>query len=399
MYNTSNNTPKSEIDQRIANLKKQLESNHIEAALLVQRADLFYFSGTIQEAHLFVPVEAEPILMVYKNFDRAIAESSLSRIVALESPRAIPEILNHYGYALPQTIGMELDVLPVNLYVNYQRTFEDRQLVDISHLIRLARALKSPYEIDMMRRAARLSDEVAEQVPALLHAGMTELELAGQVEAEARKRGHQGVVRMRLWGSEMFYGHLMAGPSGAVPSFLSSPTGGTGASPAVAQGPGFRPIQRHEPVLVDYVFALNGYYSDHARIFSIGELPEDLMAAQAAMVDLQALIKAEAKPGVACGAIYDLALEWTHARGYAEHFMGVGKERIRFIGHGVGVELDEYPFLAAGQKLELQAGMTLALEPKLIFPKKGVVGIENTHLVTENGLSQFGRFQDDIVIV
>jgi len=399
VYNTSNNTPKSEIDQRIANLKKLLENNHIEAALLVQRADLFYFSGTIQEAHLFVPLNAEPVLMVFKSLDRAIAESSLSRIVALESPRAIPEILNHYGYALPQTIGMELDVLPVNLYVNYQRTFEDRHLVDISHLIRLVRALKSPYEIDLMRRAARLSDEVAEQVPALLHAGMTELELAGQVEAEARKRGHQGVVRMRLWGSEMFYGHLMAGPSAAVPSFLSSPTGGTGASPAVAQGPGFRPIQRHEPVLVDYVFALNGYYSDHARIFSIGELPEDLMAAQAAMVELQALIKEEAKPGVACGAIYDLALEWTRAKGYEEHFMGVGKERIRFIGHGVGVELDEYPFLAAGQKLELQAGMTLALEPKLIFPEKGVVGIENTHLVTENGLAQFGRFQDDIVIV
>ncbi len=399
MYNTNNNIPKAEIDRRIANLKNQLVENDIEAALFLQRADLFYFSGTIQEAHLFVPLDAEPILMVFKNYDRALAESSLSRIVPLRSPRAIPDILGHYDYVLPQTIGMELDVLPVNLYVNYQRTFEDRHLVDISHLIRLVRALKSPYEIDMMRQAARLSDQVAEQVPAHLREGMTELELAGLVEAEARKRGHQGVVRMRLWGSEMFYGHLMAGPSGAVPSFLSSPTGGTGASPAVAQGPGFRPIQRHEPVLVDYVFALNGYYSDHARIYSIGELPQDLMTAHAAMVELQALIKAEAKAGVPCGAIYDLALQWTQDRGYAEHFMGVGKERIRFVGHGLGVELDEYPFLAAGQKLELQAGMTLALEPKLIFPEKGVVGIENTHLVTQNGLEQLGRFPDDIVIV
>jgi Xaa-Pro aminopeptidase len=240
---------------------------------------------------------------------------------------------------------------------------------------------------------------VAEQVPGLLREGMTELELAGLVEAEARKRGHQGVVRMRLWGGEMFYGHLMAGPSAAVPSFLSSPTGGAGPSPAVAQGPGFRPIQQHEPVLVDYVFALNGYYSDHARIFSIGELPDDLMAAHAAMIELQDVIKTEAKPGVACGHIYDLALEWTRNRGYDEYFMGVGKERIRFVGHGVGVELDEYPFLAAGQTLELQAGMTLALEPKLIFPEKGVVGVENTHLVTDDGLAPFGRFPDEVVIV
>jgi Xaa-Pro aminopeptidase len=399
VYDTRNNTPKSEIDRRSASLKSQLEENDIAATLLLQRADLLYFSGTIQEAHLFVPLEDEPILMVFKNYDRAIAESPLSRIVPLESPRDIPQILIDYGYTLPHTIGMGLDVLPVNMYRNYQRTFEDCHLIDISHLIRLVRALKSPYEIDMIRQAARLSDAVAEQVPGLLREGMTELELAGLVEAEARKRGHQGVVRMRLWGSEMFYGHLMAGPSGAVPSFLSSPTGGTGASPAVAQGPGFRPIQAHEPVLVDYVFALNGYYSDHARIFSIGELPDDLMAAHAAMLELQDLIKQEAKPGVPCGAIYDLALEWTRQKGYEEHFMGVGKERIRFVGHGVGIELDEYPFLAAGQKLELQAGMTLALEPKLIFPQKGVVGVENTHVVTDNGLEQFGRYPDEVVIV
>lgn len=399
MYDTRNNTPKSEIDQRIAHFKKQLADKQLEAALLVQRADLYYFSGTIQEAHLFIPVEAEPVLMVYKNVDRAIAESSLSRIVPLASPKAIPDILRHYDHSMPQTIGMELDVLPVNLYRNYQNMFADHRLVDVSHLIRLVRAIKSPHEIELMQQAARLSDEVAARVPALLRAGMTELELAGQVESEARKRGHQGVVRMRLWGSEMFYGHLMAGPSGAVPSFLSSPTGGTGASPAVAQGPGFRPIQAHEPILVDYVFALNGYYSDHARIFSIGELPDDLMAAHAAMIELQDLIKQEARPGVACGAIYDLALDWVRSQGYDEHFMGVGKERIRFVGHGVGIELDEYPFLAAGQKLELQAGMTLALEPKLIFPDKGVVGVENTHVITDNGLEQFGRFPDEVVIV
>ncbi len=399
MYSTDTNTPRSEINQRLDKLKKQLEENSIGAALIVQRADLFYFSGTIQEAHLYVPVDDEPILMVFKSLERAIAESSLSRIVPLKSPKAVPEILRQSGYSLPQSIGLELDVLPTNLYFNYQRLFKGKNLVDISHLIRRVRAIKSPYEIEMMRRAARLSDQVAARVPELLCEGITELELAGQVEAEARKLGHQGIVRMRLWGSEMFYGHLLAGPSGAVPSFLSSPTGGSGASPAVAQGPGFRPIQRHEPVLVDYVFALNGYYSDHTRIFSLGKPDEELMAAHTAMLDVQNLIKKAAKPGVKSGDIYDLALIRATELGYDKNFMGVGKERIRFVGHGVGVELDEYPFLAAGQNLELQENMTLALEPKLIFPGKGVVGIENTHVVTAKGLDQLGRFQDEIIVI
>jgi Xaa-Pro dipeptidase len=399
MYNTDNNTPPAEIDRRIDKLKAQLEENSIGAALFVQRADLFYFAGTIQEAHLYVPVDEEPILMVFKSLDRAIAESSLRRIVPLVSPKAVPDILDQYEYHIPPTIGMELDVLSANLYFSYQRLFENINLVDISHLIRMVRAIKSVYEIDMMRRAAKLSDQVAGRVPELLREGMTELELAGKVEAEARKLGHQGIVRMRRWGSEMFYGHLMAGPSAAVPSFLSSPTGGTGASPAVGQGPGFRPIQRHEPVMVDYVFALMGYYSDHTRIFSIGDLPDELNAAHSATLDVQEMIKKEAKAGVKSGEVYDMALERTRELGYEDYFMGVGDERIKFVGHGIGVELDEYPFLAAGQKLELQEGMTLALEPKLIFPDKGVVGIENTHRVTENGLEQFGQFQDEIIII
>lgn len=399
MHNTDNNTPPSEIDRRIARLKEQLEQNNIDAALIVQRADLFYFSGTVQEAHLFVPVDGDPILMVFKSFERAIAESPLRRIAPLESPKALPEMLHHYGADMPQTLGFELDVLPTNLYFNYQLLFSDSELVDISHFIRLVRSIKSPYEIEMMRRAAGLSDQVAEKVPDLLREGITELELAGKVEAEARKLGHQGIVRMRLWGSEMFYGHLLAGPSGAVPSFLSSPTGGTGANPAVAQGAGFRTIQRHEPVLLDYVFALNGYYSDHTRIFSLGKPDESLVSAHAAMLDVQALIKKAAKPGTQSGELYDMAIKRAAELGYEKNFMGVGKERIRFIGHGVGVELDEYPFLAVGQKLELQENMTLALEPKLIFPQKGVVGIENTHVVTKAGLEQMGQFQDEIVIV
>jgi Xaa-Pro aminopeptidase len=399
VYNTDTNTPQAEIDQRIEKLRNQLEENNIGAALLVQRADLLYFAGSVQEAHLYVPVDDEPVLMVFKSIDRAIAESSLSRIVPLASPKTLPDLLVQYGYKVPPVIGMELDVLPANLYFSYQKVFQEKNLVDISHLIRLVRAIKSPYEIDMLRRAAKRSDQVAACVPEILREGMTELELAGKVEAEARKRGHQGTVRMRYWGGEVFYGHLMAGPSGAIPSFPRSPTGGSGASPAVAQGPGFRPIQRHEPVLIDYVFALNGYYSDHTRIFSIGEPAGEMMAAHAAMLDVQAVIKEAAKPGVKSGDLYDLALERTRELGYEQHFMGVGKERIRFVGHGIGVELDEYPFLSSGQALELQENMTLALEPKLIFPGQGVVGIENTHRVTENGLEQFGQFPDEIFVV
>jgi Xaa-Pro aminopeptidase len=191
----------------------------------------------------------------------------------------------------------------------------------------------------------------------------------------------------------------MSGAAGALPSFLSSPTGGIGPGPAMAQSAGFKKIKRHEPVMVDYIFALNGYCSDHARIFSLGKLPEDLMEAYALTRKLQGILKKFAKPGVRSGEIYEHALEKTKEWGYGDYFMGFGPERIRLVGHGIGLEVDEFPFLAAGQNLELQEGMTPALEPKLIFPGKGVIGLENSHVVTKEGLEQLNSFSEEIIVV
>ncbi len=400
MYNPELNTPKAELDRRIENLQHYLEQNEVDAALILQRVDLFYFSGTIQQGNLYIPERGEPLLMANKSSERARAESAISRVVNLDSPKRICEILKAEGYCPPRRIGLELDVLPTNLYFTYRRLFPDAEIVDISIPIRMIRAVKSAYEIGIIRQAAEFSDRVAANVPDVLREGMSELEVAGRVEAEARKLGHQGIVRMRLWGSEMFYGHLMSGPSAAVPSFLSSPTGGSGASPAVAQGPGYKTIRRHEPVLFDYVFAYNGYLSDHARIFSLGEVPAELLEAHAAMLEIQKMIRSFAKPGVTAGAVYEHACNKAAELGYADHFMGAaGKERIRFVGHGIGLEVDEFPFLAIGQKLELQAGMIIALEPKVIFPGKGVVGIENTHVVMADGLAQLGQYPDGITVI
>jgi Xaa-Pro aminopeptidase len=384
VYDKQANTPKTELDRRINGLKRHLIEHNMDAALILQNIDLFYFAGTIQKANLYVPAEGDPILMVYKSIERARAESAIKKIVNLASPKKIPEILKRNGIES----------------FNYRRLFQDTEILDISPSIRLIRAVKSSYEIDIMRRAAELSDQIAGHVPNILQEGMTELEVAGKLEAESRRLGHQGVVRMRLWGGEMFYGHLMAGPTGAAPSYLASPTGGVGANPAIAQGPGFKTVQRHEPVLVDYVFAFNGYLSDHTRIFSLGALPQELVDAHNAMLEVQEMVKTFAKPGVASGAIYEKSVERAEELGYADHFMGTaGKERIRFVGHGIGLEVDEYPFLAAGQDLPLEEGMIIALEPKLIFPGKGVVGIENTHVVTGEGLEQFGQFPEEIIVI
>ncbi|BBO72440.1 peptidase M24 [Desulfosarcina alkanivorans] len=399
MIEQDHSTPKAEIDERIKKLQRRLMAAEIDGALILQNTDLFYFSGTIQQSHLYIPAQGKPLLMVRKSLARARSESPLSRIVPLNSPKALMTLIQDSGLKPPAVMGMELDVLPANNYFYYRKLFPDLDVRDVSLPIRMVRAVKSDYELALIREAAAFSDQVAEAMPTLLKAGMTEIELAGLVEAQARRLGHQGIVRMRLWGAEMFYGHLMAGPAAAVPSYLASPTGGAAVNAAVAQGPSFRKIRRNEPILLDYVFAWKGYISDHTRIYTVGRPPQKLVAAHHHMLDLQERIKAMATPGTSAGRLYSAAMEIAAEKGLSEHFMGAGSDRIQFIGHGVGLELDEFPFIARGQETRLEEGMVVALEPKLIFPGKGVVGIENTHVVSKDGLDQLTHAEQGIVSV
>ena len=396
MQATHKIVPFEELAARIAKLQQAMTAKGRDGALIVQKTDLFYFSGTSQQGWLYVPAQGKPVLMIFKDYQRAVDESALEEVVSLVGIKKIPEIIADFGYPLPMVLGMELDVLPTNLYFQYQKIFPESKIVDLAHEIRLIRAVKSQFEIAKLLAAAELSDKVAARVPELLAAGKTEIALAGELESYARSLGHQGIVRMRMWGSELFYGHLMSGAAAAVPSYLASPTGGAGVSGVIGQGAGFRKIAAGEPVLFDYVFALDGYISDHARIFSIGPVSGKLQKAHDAMLAIQEEIKAQARPGAVTGEIYDLMLTLAEKLGYQENFMGVGERRIRFTGHGVGLELDEYPFIAKGQDLPLQAGMVIALEPKMIYPGLGVVGIENTHLVTDRGLEPLSRFPDEI---
>ena len=392
-------TPLSELEHRLRALQAKMNAEDLEAILVIQNSDLFYFAGTAQQAHLYIPAAGTPILMVRKDLARARTESHLERIVPLASPKQIPAILNEYEYPRAASLGLECDVLPVNLYRSYQKIFSDCRVLDAAPLIRMTRAVKSAYEIELITQAAGRADQVAGSMVNILEPGLTEIELAGLIEARARALGHQGFVRMRLWGSEMFYGHLMSGPAAAVPSYLASPTGGTGTSPAFAQGPGFRTIGRNETVLLDYVFAWQGYLADHTRIFATGEPPDELKQAHDAMLALQEMIKKAARPGTPAGELYDMAVARAAERGLDAFFMGAGDQRVRFVGHGIGIELDEFPFLAKGQQLPLAAGMVIALEPKVVIPGKGVVGIENTHVVEAEGLRQITAFAEAITVV
>ncbi len=392
-------TPKSELDNRINRFQLLLAEKGIEGALIVQPVDLFYFSGTAQNGHLYIPADGQPVLMVRKSFYRAKQESALENIIQLTSLKKLPELLAEAGYEAPKTLGMEMDVIPAANYLFYQQIFATARLVDVSGLIREVRQIKSGYEMDLIRASGRNMNEIFSKVPGFIKEGMTEVELAAKIEGTARAAGHMGYINMRAFGCPVFFGHLMSGWTGAVPSSFDGPTGGPGLTPAFPQSGGLKPIGRGEPILVDYVGLWDGYITDQSRIYSIGPLPDKLAGAFETALKIQAAIIDRLEPGANGSDLHELALSLAAEAGLAENFMGYGPDRARFVGHGVGLELDELPVLAKGLDMILQPGMVFAIEPKFVFPGEGAVGIENTFALTENGVEKLTITPDNLDII
>jgi Xaa-Pro dipeptidase len=408
LYPQTELTPLTELQDRAARLQDAMREVRLDGVMATQNADLFYLSGAIQQAQVYLPVEGEPLLMVRKHPGRAFYDSALGmewgRIVAVKSLRELPALIEEAGGRKPSTIGWELDTLPVLTFNAFERALEPlgAKMVDASNLFKRVRAIKSDFEIGQIRRAAQISDVIVQAAARLLRDGITELELAAQLEAEARKAGHSGLQRMRVAGQEMHMGHVLSAESGALPSFMNSPQGGPGLGPWAPFGSSRRPIRNAEPVLLDFASEWGGYISDQTRTMSIGKLPQFWLDGYDAMRAVLEYLEQTVQPGMTSGQLYDLAVAKATRLGYGDNFMGPPEslspgQRVPFVGHGVGLELDEWPPLQRGTDAVLQPGMVLAIEPKLIFERRGAIGVEDTFLVTDEGLQALTFSTRDII--
>lgn len=384
-----------EIRTRLNGVQERLRKNDLEGALFVHKTDVYYLSATDQMAHLWVPAEGLPRLMVRKSIERAKKDSVIDSTVPLPELSSLPSVIQEHAGFLPKRIGLELDVLPVNRYRVYRRLFPGAEFSDISPIIKAVRMTKSPYEIACITKAADMGDCMFLEVPSILDHVETETELALHLESFYRNLGHPGIIRVRGFNVECFYGHVLAGRNAAVPSNSAGPTGGEGLGPFFSQGAGRGKILPHQPILIDYASNSEGYISDQTRIFSVGKLDTKFHQAQDVMRNVQDTLAEMGRPGARAADLYQAALEIVEKAGLGEGFMGV-HHPVPFVGHGVGIELDEWPIIGFRSETRMKEGMVIALEPKFFFPGEGVVGIENVFVVGANGMERLNRFPDEI---
>jgi Xaa-Pro dipeptidase len=393
-------TPAIELEYRCKKLQEYMISESLDAVIIVQNADLFYFTGTVQSGNLYVPVSGQPLFMVRKEASRARMESGLKEVMPFRSMKDIPAILTQYGYPEPKRIGLELDVLPVNFYQKYQTLYPNAVFLDATPLIRQVRMIKSHYEIHLMKDAADQVDRVYLRAKEIIRVGMTDLELAADLEYTARKEGHQGLIRMRGFNSELFYAQIFSGTDSAVPGYPDTPLGGMGLNPSFGQSAGLKLIERGEPVIIDFAGCVDGYLSDQTRIFSVGKPSDRLRKAYDDMLEIEALMARVIEVGMSWGTLYDVCFKRACDMGYEDNFMGARGSQVSFIGHGLGIEIDEYPFIARGfNNMPMEIGMAFAFEPKVVFPGEGAIGIENTFYLSNEGLKRLTHSSDELVIL
>lgn len=390
--------PAAELAARVGKLQEQLGRAGLDGALIVENTSLYYFSGTVPSGCLFIPQSGEPLLLVRKDLHRSRRESALSQVLPLDSWRNLPALLGEHGYRLAR-LGMELDVLPAKDYFRFQRLLGDPvRIEDISHLTRMLRAVKSPYEIDLIRKSGVVHGEVFAAVPGFIREGMTDLELSARVEYEARRRGHYGFTRFRGLNMELFIGQVLVGPEAAAPTCYDTPLGGQGLSPLYPQGPCGAVIAPGKVISVDSMGNYTGYMVDQTRMYCLGRPPAELEKAFRVALEVQQMVEERAKPGVSGAELYEAAVDLARRAGLGEHFMGYGQP-VTFIGHGVGLEVNEWPVIARGVEVPLAEGHVLAVEPKFVFPGLGVAGVENTYLVTASGLEKLTLTPDEMQIL
>jgi Xaa-Pro dipeptidase len=392
-------TPREELHRRADALRPHVAAARLDAALIVQNVNLFYFGGTIQSGVLIVPASGRPVYAVRRVLERARAESALEDVIPLPSLRGLGAAIAGAVGRAPARVGMELDAVPVAVRDRFAAALPGVEIADVSAAVRRVRAVKSPYELHRLRASARLSEAILRAAVEGLYPGLSELEFSASVEAAARRLGHEGVIRVHGWNQETYYGIIAAGPAAAVPSFPDLPLGGEGPGPSAPYGAGWQRIERGMPVIVDAPAVLGGYVCDQTRTLVIGRLPDALARAHDAALDILTTVEAAIRPGVTPEALYHLALARAQTLGYADAFMGAGAYRARYVGHGVGLELDEWPVLADGFSDPLEPGTVFAVEPKMIFPGVGVAGIEDQYAVTASGCERLTLADQRLFVV
>ena len=358
--------------------------------LVFSRLNIYYFSGSFASGVFWLPLSGDPVLFCRRGDERAKIESPMNHIYPFRSYSDIETILNDLGFSLPKLVAAEMNGLSWALSNSLTKHLSAHKFVPADRIIGMSRAKKSERELNILREAgAKHARCLTKLLPPFLHNGISELEISHKISELFFSEGHLGILRMENYGEEIFLGHISVGESANYPSVFNGPVGLRGVHPATPyMGAAEVRWTAGQPLTIDNGFTLAGYMTDKTQVYWLGDkekMPVNAVKAHNFCIDLQDEIAEILRPGTLPSEIWKHCYTKVERSEWRDGFMGLGKNKVFFVGHGIGLAIDEYPALANGFDLPLEEGMTLAIEPKIGIPGFGMVGVENTFEVTTAG--------------
>lgn len=377
--------PKTELRARLEKFRYTMDQSYPdwELSVIFSKINLYYFTGTMQEGMLFIPRSSEAVFWVRKSYERALKESLFSPIKAMNSFRDAQGSVN----MSKGTIYAETEIITLALYERFQKYFPFSQVKSLDKQVAFVRSVKSPYELDLMKKSGNIHQKVLEEcVPKILVEGMSEAELGTELFSILIEEGHHGVSRFGMFDTEVLIGTICFGESSMYPTYFNGPGGILGLSPAVPlMGSRSRKLNKGDLVFIDIGCGVEGYHTDKTMTYMFRDsLPREAIKAHNKCFSVQNEIANMLRPGILPSEIYSAIIDSLSPE-FLENFMGYGKSAVKFLGHGVGLLIDETPVIAPGFSEPLQEGMVFAVEPKKAVEGVGMVGIENTFIVTTDG--------------
>jgi len=373
---------------RIKKLQEALSSAGADGALLTYSRSTLYYAGTTHPS-IFIVTPEDYHLLVMRGLDRVLEETCLDtdRISPGKGYKDAKEWLKTRKIE-QGTLGMELDILPATQYFQVSELFSEFGITDISGLILEQRKTKDPQEIEYTREACRIVHEGHLRILDVLQEGMTELELSSEIEEAHRKAGHEGLYFIRQPDFFMGLGPLASGVNlSKIAGKIQSITG-VGLSPSIPMGASTKTIKKGEMIVVDIPTHYHGYHADQSRTYVLGDPPDICRTMYDGMKEIADQIIEMLRPGIRCDDLYKETRNFAEELGIGSYFMRLGTDskRVPFIGHGVGLEVNEPPLLGKNNHEVLEEGMIMTLELEMCASIGEVVKLEDMLLISSDGV-------------
>ncbi|MCD7915916.1 MAG: Xaa-Pro peptidase family protein [Tannerellaceae bacterium] len=372
-------------------IQKTMQQIGMDGCLLTIDVNLFYVTGRIFNGYFYLPQEGKPFFFIKR--PNGLTGKNLFYI---RKPEQIADIFTENGIAMPEKLLMEGDEIPYNEYIRLQAVFQPKETGNATALLRKMRSIKTPAEIEQFRFSARKHAETYAEISSCFRVGMTDLEFQNEIERKMRKNGSIGLFRTFGSNMDIYMGSILAGENAEYPSPFNFALGGEGMNPSLPIGANGTVLKDGTAIMVDMAGNFSAYMTDMTRVFSVGKLSGLAYKAHQVSLAIQQEIEQIAKPGTPCSELYTIAAGLAEKEGLSAYFMGT-KQQAKFVGHGIGIQINELPVLTPRSKEVLEPHMVFALEPKFVIPGIGAVGIENSFLVTEKGLEKLTIFKEDII--